>query len=554
MIEYSEIAVLDRNALHLGIPTINLMEAAGSGIAEEVQTRVPDIYGPIVIFCGLGNNGGDGLVAARHLAKNTTAKVQVVLLGEPVQIKSIIASENFYRLPRGVEIRIMTKPLVKTLKELDLGEAAVIIDSMLGIGITGTLKEPYSSIVKSINSSKASKPRQKTQKAKKGSGTVKAGSKNGSKDPAGANPLIISVDVPTGLGTNKKVEPDITVTFHDSKTGMTAKNSGEIIIHDIGIPKDAETFVGPGDLTFMPKVKSDSHKGDNGRLLVVGGGPFSGAPALVGLGALRTGIDLVHFAAPINVSDIIAGFSPNFIVHPLKESAEYFTTGDVKNVLGLLNTTAADGIVIGPGLGRNPETMEAVTQLINKIPKKIPLVLDADSLSVLSSKSRSGVTAKLLNGHTGILTPHKGEFNNLVKNNPDLVKIKGKQQKIEAPGFAPGLDKIAVSAKLFINNVDAKSNWALIMKGQIDIITDGSAVKYNRTGNPGMTVGGTGDVLAGIAGALLAKGLTPFQAARAAAFINGYSGDLAWEKLGFGLTATDIIEYIPQTIKYSQDI
>jgi NAD(P)H-hydrate epimerase len=541
MLDYEEIGILDRNALYLGVPTITLMENAGAGVAEAVQKRVNASDKPVILFCGLGNNGGDGFVAARHLFNKNCGVIRLVLLGKPQHIKSTIAIENYNRLPKNIEVITLENQNDKILNNLDIANAAVIIDAMLGVGITGTLKKPYSSVVNRINSLTRSKDTNKKQKSKKKAKSLED-----------IPPLIIAVDVPTGLGTDAAIKPDITVTFHDSKTGMNAGNSGEIIIHDIGIPPEAEQYVGPGELKLIPRRDMDSHKGDHGRLLVIAGGPYTGAPALVGLSAFRTGVDLVHIATPHSISNIIASFSPNFIMHPLLQSSDFLTEFDVDVIINLIDELAIDAIVIGPGLGRADPTLDAIISIIKEIPKNTPCVLDADAFSALSNAD----VPKLLKGHYGVLTPHIGELKKLLSVDLKALKTKTKQiQKSKSqqskPDYNINDDKLSNTVKQFIGTLDNK--WTLLLKGNIDIITDGKQIKLNRTGNPGMTVGGTGDVLAGITGALLARGLTPFSAARAAAFINGYTGDLAWKKFGYGLTATDIIELIPQCFKDNID-
>ncbi len=187
---------------------------------------------------------------------------------------------------------------------------------MLGIGLLGELRNPYSIIVEKINSQK-----EKT---------------------------IISVDVPTGLGTNLAIKPDFTVTFHDSKETMNKENSGEIHIVDIGIPKKSIDYVGPGELNvYYPRPKKQSHKGENGSVLIIGGGPYVGAPALAGLAALRTGADLVYIATPKSSWQAIASFSPNLIVKGL--NSEVLTPGDIPTIREIVNK--CDAVVLGPGLG-----------------------------------------------------------------------------------------------------------------------------------------------------------------------------------------------------------
>ena len=524
MLAFEEISVLDRNAQYLGVPTFKLMENAGKSVAETIINwfEKNNMNKTIAIFCGLGNNGGDGLVAARYLAYNHDYYVQVFILGNTSDIKSNLAREQLKRLPERLETIIINKNTLKNKKKLNLAPFSVIVDAMLGVGITGKLKEPYNSIVQLINSLKKS---------------------SGSKKKSKTSRLIISVDVPTGLGTATAVKPDMTVTFHDTKTGMTRKNSGEIIIQDIGIPPEADKYIGPGELLYIPKLKSSTHKGDGGRLVILGGGPYTGAPALAGLGALRTGIDLVHIATPERISNVISAFSPNFIVHPLGNGENYLTEPEINNIIDLVHEVSADAIIIGPGLGRAVSTKNAIVKVIERLPKELPIVLDADSFSALA-QLKSNKLIQIMKAHTGVLTPHKGELKLLVKAiNNEKLKIYNKiLRKLEKP-----INELDLDLQNYLKEVTISlgNNWSILMKGPVDIITDGSKIKLNRTGNPGMTVGGTGDVLAGITGGLLAMGIEPFKAAQCSAFINGRAGDLCWREYRNGLLATDIIDKIP---------
>ncbi len=525
MLDFDEIAVLDKNALYLGVPTHTLMENAGKAVADTVISNIEknNLNRNISIFSGLGNNGGDGLVAARYLGYNPNYFVHVYLLGTTSEIRSELAFEQLKRLPGRVEVTNISEMSNKDLKKINLAPFSVIVDAMLGVGITGSLKEPYKSAVKLINSTKCDEYTQKNIK-----------------------PLIISVDVPTGLGTGTVVKPDITVTFHDSKIGMTNSNSGKILIIDIGIPKETELYIGPGELTYIPKVKSTAHKGDRGRLLIIGGGPYTGAPALAGLAALRTGVDLVHISTPSWIANIIAGYSPNLIVHPLGSGYNYLSELDINDIVELSFDISADALILGPGLGRATETLNAIIQIIGKLPKDIPIVIDADAFSAIA-ETKPELCSKYLLAHKGVLTPHRGELKLLIQgiSNKKLKILPNILKTLEKP--VDHLDKDF--QRLLFQVASALGNsWTILMKGPVDIITDGKNMKFNRTGNPGMTVGGTGDVLAGITGALLAMGLNPLKAAKCSAFINGTAGDMAFKKFGLGLLATDIIDFIPAAI------
>ncbi len=502
MISGKEIKVLDRNAEFYGVPNQILMENAGKGIAKFIKNRYKSNVYEILFVCGLGNNGGDGFVAARYLSSNYN--VTVFLIGKERDIQTEISKSNFQKLKK-TNIKIYDIDLIKKLDEI-LTKSNLIVDSMLGIGISGGLKEPYLTIVKKINNLK--------------------------------NKIIISVDIATGFNTNTTIKPDFTITFHDVKIGMKRENSGEIRIVDIGIPKKAIEYVGPGELSaFYPKPKKESHKGDNGRVMIVGGGPYIGAPAMSGFAALRTGADLVFVLTPKKVAKAITSFSPtiikpkklakktaqlspNLIVKELN-SDEKLVLKDVKIIESLFSRF--DTCLIGPGLGSNKETLDAIEKIIQLcINYKKSIVIDADAIQVVGKKQ-----AIIKNSQT-VVTPHAGEFK-------ELTNVK--------------LPENIKDRKKLVEKYANKLGITILLKGPIDVISNGKVTKLNDIHNPSMTVGGTGDVLAGIVGSLLSKKLLPFDAARVGAFINGVAGNLAFEKYSYGLIATDIIEHIPKVLK-----
>jgi NAD(P)H-hydrate epimerase len=480
MISEAEVKVLDRNSEYFGVPTQQLMENAGKSVAEFVRGTTKNTKKNILVCCGTGNNGGDGFVAARYLAQHHN--VAVFLAG--THIKTEIAQKNYTKL-QTYEVKIST-----SLKDLDalLTESDVIIDALLGIGLSGNLKEPYASIVKKINAAKKK--------------------------------MIVAIDVPTGLSTAQAITPDHTVTFHDTKEGMTAKNSGNIHVVDIGIPQEAITYVGPGELfVYYPRPAKKSHKGDNGIVLVIGGGPYIGAPALAGLAALRTGVDLVYIATPKRSWESVAAFSPNFIVKDL--SADMLTIKDIPQIEALLEKCTS--VVLGPGLGSAAETEDAIIPLVTRIiQQKKPLVIDADAIKPV------GEHLDVIKNSQTIVTPHVGEFKKLT----GITLSQDLDTRIKA-----------------VQSWAAKSGITIFLKGYIDVLSDGTNTKLNKVHNEAMTVGGTGDVLAGMIGALVSKGIQPFQAVRIAAFLNGEAGNEAFKKKSYGLLATDIVEEIPTVLK-----
>ena len=484
MISVKESMVLDRNSEYFGVSAAQLMENAGKKAAEYINKILEHKNKKIIVFCGTGNNGGDGFVVVRYLAKMYTTSI--FLVGKENQIKTDIAKNNFNKL-KELNITIYNTDHIHEVDNL-LVKNDIIIDSMLGIGIYGKLREPFATIVKKVNFLK--------------------------------NKMVISIDTPTGLGTNLAIKPSHTITFHDIKEGMNKNNSGIIYIANIGIPKDAVEYVGPGELSvYYPKPKKQSHKGDNGSVLVIGGGPYIGAAALTGMAALRTGVDLVFIATPKRSWKIIASYSPNFIVKDLK--SDVLTEEDMPAIKELFKKCKA--IVIGPGLGTARETTSAIKKIIEiAISKNKSLTIDADAISSIGKKY------DILKKSKTVITPHSGEF-----------------KKLTGVTLSENINERVEEVKKWAK----KLNVSILLKGAVDIISDGKHIKLNVTHNEAMTVGGTGDVLAGIIGALLAKNIEPFNAARIGAFLNGAAGNAAFDKYSYGLLATDIIREIPDILK-----
>ena len=482
MITADEVKVLDINAEYYGTPPEKLMENAGKHVADFIQQTIKNPK--IVVICGPGNNGGDGFVAARYLSKKFP--VNLFLVGKEQEIRTSIARMNFTKL-KSLPIQIHDSRHLEILSEY-LNEATVIVDAMLGVGISGELRKPYDEIVQQINQLN--------------------------------NKQIISVDIPTGMGTSNTVHPHTTITFHDQKPGMNEQTCGTIIITDIQIPEKAQTHVGPGELSvFYPRPKKESHKGQNGRVLIVGGGPFTGAPALSALAALRTGADLSFVAAPENVAHTIASYSPNIIVYPL-ESKDSLSTSDIPQIVSKFDTI--DAVLIGPGLGSSEDTQNAVRALIkeaNVASKKI--VIDADGIQPLFNHHH------LLGTSECVITPHAHEF----------FKLTGEKLPLDIH-----------EKKMKVVEWAKKLKVTLLLKGPIDVLSDGKITRLNSVHNPAMTVGGTGDVLAGIIVALLSKNVSPTEAVRIAAFLNGEAGNIAFKNLSYGLVASDIIENIPKVL------
>ena len=465
-----EVKVLDINSSFLGTRTIRLMENAGAAVAK-IVLQIAGAGSRIAVVCGKGNNGGDGFVAARYLSEQRT--VDVYLVDHREDIESEIARVNLER------IRDKIRPLeLFNPKGYDL-----IVDAMLGVGLRGSPSANYEKIIRLINDS---------------------------------GRTILSIDVPSGWPSDVHIRPDVTVTLHAVKSGMDRKNSGRIVVEDIGIPEEAAEYCGPGDFVLLPRRGKNAHKGDAGRVLVIGGGPYTGAPAFTGMAAMRTGVDLTFVATPEPAALPVAIYSPNIIVRPL--SGDVLSEDHVAHLLELSRNV--DVVAIGPGLGSDDGTLAAVQTFISRCTK--PLVIDADAIAACGQK------LGVLRGKTGVITPHAGEFK----------KLTGKT-----------VPEDAAQRTRTVRAAAAKVRMTILLKGPLDVISDGEHVRLNRVHNEAMTVGGTGDVLTGTVAGFLAQKAAPFAAARMGAFTAGFAGNLAFEERSFGLLATDVIEKIPLVLR-----
>ncbi len=491
MITSREMRALELNSEYFGVSRLQLMENAGKAVADEIASRFEPKKTRVAIFCGLGGNGGDGFVAARHLAC-LGFRVEVILAGRSKDVVDEEARRNWLALQALKDTVAFHEIYDSTL--VPSVEADVVVDALLGVGLKGVLRPPFSQLVREINEAEAYR---------------------------------ISVDVPTGVDSDsgkilgEAVEAHLTVTFHKVKPGLkkAKKHVGELVVKGIGVPQEFERFAGPGDVSLVVKSRPpEAHKGDFGRLLVVGGSEvFSGAPALVALSALRVGVDLTYVAAPQRTAYAISSMAPDLITVKLEGShLNPRNTAVVKRYLEISNA-----VVMGPGLGLHAETRDAVMKIVEMIEEeRIPLLLDADGLKAFAESKRK-ISSPL------VLTPHAGEFQLLT----------GKKLPAD---LRKRVEEVRKTAR--------KLRAVILLKGHVDVISDGERIKLNFTGNPGMTVGGTGDVLSGIVGAFLAQEADPFEAAVAGAFINGAAGDFVQSEKGCHMIPTDVIEWIPRVI------
>ncbi len=489
-----EMRILELNAEYLGVTHSMLMLNAGREVAR-VITQTSNVKGKlVVILSGLGGNGGDGFVAARFLDE-AGADVEVFLLGHENNIKNKDTIENWEilnNLHSITSLDLLTETDVKSCKAIE--KADILVDAIMGFGLKSKLREPLLTAVKMMNKSSATK---------------------------------YSIDIPSGIDSETgkvhgaAVKADHTIVLHAPKIGMTKATdyTGKVHIVSIGIPKEAAYTSGPGDIRPFDQPRPlHSRKGDFGRILVVGGSDvYSGAPALTGMAALRTGADLVSVLAPDPVVPAIRSYSPNLMVTSL--GTQILIPDSVDVVLEIASNN--DVVALGPGIGIDQQTKLATMAIVERLVKeKKLLVIDADGLKAIAA---SEIT---LDPERCVLTPHWGELEILM--DKDLGDSHSLQNRID--------QSIACASKY---------NSVVLLKGPVDVIAHPNGrFKLNREGAPAMTVGGTGDVLTGIVAGLLGQHATAFQAAVAAAFISGNAGEMAFEKRGDHIVATDCIENI----------
>ncbi len=447
VIDAGRMRAIEENAVALGLPSLLMMESAGRAVAEAVLAYNPD---RVLVLCGKGNNGGDGMVAARYLQH--LGAVDVVYPDSGPMTPAAAAQASLLRhcsvALHPVRCAADVEPLGRLFEEAD-----IIVDAMLGTGASGAVREPLATLVTRAN--------------------------------AGPAP-VVAVDIPTpGIRAGR------ILSFHRPKV-----ESADVV--DIGIPIEAEVFTGPGDLLLIPARAPGAHKGAGGEVLVVGGGPYQGAPYIAALGALRAGADIVRVASPACIP------MPDLIYERLE--GRTITEEHLETILPLVDR--ADVVVCGMGLGKESHD---VVLAIGEAAERA--VFDADALA------RPLPAAK-----ETIYTPHAGEFARMTGREPpaDLV---ARARCVKAAATA----------------------GTILLKGPVDIVSDGARVRFNRTGTPAMTVGGTGDLLAGVAGALFCH-LPAFEAASIAAYASGKAGMRAAGERWCGMLATDMLDYIPEEL------
>jgi NAD(P)H-hydrate epimerase len=507
-----EIRRIDRTAIEeYGIPGAVLMENAGVGVVRIAEECFGPLSGKTVtIVCGKGNNGGDGFVAARHLL-NRGIEVRVYLLAHVNDLSGDARANLDIFKKMGGDL-FEKESFDGTQLRSALMHSHLILDALLGTGVTSSVREDFAETIGLINQAAT----------------------------AGKN--VLSVDIPSGIHADtgavlgSAIRATLTVSLALPKRGHYlfpgASYRGRLRIQDIGIPAalmaqsgiQVELMEESHISALLPSRPQDAHKGHFGHVLVVAGSTGkSGAAALTALACLRAGAGLVTLAAPRSVQPLLASKLTEVMTFPLPETGEGTISLEAEKVLKEL-AEGKDAVAIGPGLTTRGETLELVRKFLPSV--SAPVIVDADAIHAL------GERFDILRGRKGptLLTPHPGEMAGLLRKTSKEVQ----DRRIET-----------------VQEFCSRQNCFLVLKGAYTLVggPDGR-VFINPTGNPGMATAGSGDVLTGIIAGFSAQGLDPLSAAKAGVFIHGLAGDLAAHEIGeAGLIAGDIIDRIPRGVK-----
>lgn len=497
----SAVRMAENDAVSAGTATFDgLMERAGTALASEVTKRVPS--GTVGVVTGKGNNGGDGWVAARVLrASGRDARVLSLVdpgtLGGPAKAAAALAIEAGVAWEQVDDLERLTARL---------GGVAVIIDAVFGVGFSGSPRDVFSLAIEAIDA--VAVP------------TISADVPSG-------------VDADTGITAGPAVHADVTVTFSAHKPGLLqypgAGYAGEIVVADVGLDLAAvssgavEVWEREDYRGVVPLPRVDAHKGVRGSVLLVAGSRlYAGSAVLAAAGAMRMGAGYVFAAVPASVVPVMQAALPHVIAVGLAETAEgTLAPESVERIVRL--ASEVNSVVLGPGLTTHFEASAVARRLVEML--QVPLVLDADGINALIETGPGSLGSRLA---PTVVTPHPGELARLLRMSVGEVQE----------------DRISSARRL------AGGQLACVLKGARTVIAGEGRAAVTLAGNPGMATAGTGDVLAGMVGTLLAQGLGPFEAGALAAYIHGRAGDLAaYDLTEVCLTAKDLPSYVPRAVR-----
>ena len=497
---------LDKSAMEeFGISGDLLMENAGQAVYFVILNEFGIKNKGFVVFCGSGNNGGDGFVVARKIHSNG-GQARVFLLDDESKLKGI-AKRNF-EIAAKLPIEISKVNSTESIKSTVLHSDAVI-DAMFGTGLDREVGGIYKDVIQLINESQ--KP-------------------------------VFSVDIPSGINGDTgevmgiAVEADYTVTFGLPKLGNMLypgyEHCGKLYVSHISFPPshyNTDTIkVEINNPIELPSRAMDAHKGDFGEVLfIAGASSYLGAPYFSALSFLKAGGGYSRLATPLSISSFLANKGSEIVFSPQKETSSGSIALENKDRL-LELSQGVDMVVMGPGISLNEETQELVRELALEIEK--PLLIDGDGITAMSKDTE---IIKRRKSET-ILTPHLGEMSRITKR--EISEIN--KNKVEV-----------------LQETAKELNATIVLKGAHSLIGYPDETVYiNLSGNPGMATAGSGDVLTGTIAAMFGLGLSLEDAVRIGVFMHGLAGDLAAKDKGEdGITAQDIMDYLPVTLKYYRD-
>ena len=498
----------DRRTIELGLPGAVLMENAGAAVARAIGERYSSAR-RVVLLCGKGNNGGDGFVAARRLLAR---RPEVLLLGAVSEVRGDAAIHLRAYVGNGGRVREVRSAADWARSRREALDADLVVDALLGTGLREAPRGLMGRVIRDMQRRRG--------------------------------PLV-SVDLPSGVASDSGHVPGVafraslTVTFAALKCGHVLPPAcelcGEIVVADIGIPAGlvegaALSLTEAGDAgPAWGRRERGAHKGRFGHVLVVAGSRGkSGAAVLGGTAALRAGAGLVTVATPVPALARVATDRAELMTEPLASTPAGTLAGRaVARALALAEER--DAVVLGPGLGQSAGTRRFVRAFVARCPR--PLIVDADGLNALAALPRGGGFRVLKARRAGtVVTPHPGEAARLLGTTVRRVQA----ERLESA-----------------RRLAASSGAVVVLKGFRTIVAEpGGRAAVNPTGNPGLATAGSGDVLSGIVGALLARGRDAFSAAVAAVYAHGLAADRVAARRGEeGMLAGDVIDALPETIR-----
>jgi hydroxyethylthiazole kinase-like uncharacterized protein yjeF len=495
----TESAALDRESRDRGITVEQLMESAGRAVARAAAAALGGTYGRrAVVVCGKGNNGGDGLVAARHLVRWGVAAT-VILLPDETTLRE--PSVTMLRRLKEAGGRIRAGDSLSR----ELGRADVAIDAIFGTGFRGAPEDAPADAIAELNASGV---------------------------PVVAVDIPSGVDGETGAVSGEAVVATVTVTFGAPKPGLLfhpgAAHAGIVEVVDIGFPPDLVRsdlwLVDQDDVVALwPHRDPAGHKRRSGVLLVIAGSRrMTGAVRLVAEGAYRAGAGLVTVAVPEGILGVVQRLVTEGTFLPLPETEDGSIASAAFDLVAP-QLESFDAVAMGPGMTAGAETASFVRTVVTTAP--VPIVADADALNAFAGRAEELAQRQ----SDLVLTPHDGEF----------VRLAGGSVR------ELGEDRLGRLRKLA-----AEVRATVLLKGRPALTASPSGeVRLNPTGGPTLSTGGTGDVLTGIVGSLLARGRSSFDAGTAGAFVHGVAGDLAGLELGEGATAVDVLHRLPDAVR-----